>query len=209
MKLNYFITAFVLVALTATSCKKDGGDGPDDFLGTGTMSMKVEGVQHEAASAFVFTAHEPENDYYLVAVTGFFPSEGYTDDDDVADSFIIYLAMTGAQFNNPKGTYNVISEESEIDDQPLVYGLYQVGVGSEDGSTYGIIEADKTVGQLTISDYAIGNQTGIPGLTGKGFTKLQGTFHMNLTGVRNDGSGSSGEVAITEGKFNVRNSFGF
>ena len=89
MKLNYFITVFVLVALTATSCKKDGGDGPNDFLGAGTMTMSVNGDRKEAGSAFVFTAHEPENDYYLVGITGFFTTEGYSDDDDVGDGFHI------------------------------------------------------------------------------------------------------------------------
>ncbi len=207
MKRHYFITAFLLLAITVISCKKDNS-GPDDFLTTGSMSMKVNGVSKEAGTAFVFTAHEPENDYYLVAVTGFFtPNESITDDD--GEAFHIYLYMTGAQFNNPKGTYEVISEESDINNQPLVYGLYQVGIGTETGNTYGIIEANKTVGKLTITDYTIGNQTGIPGLSGRGFTKLQGTFHMNLTGVKNDGSGTADAVAITDGKFNVRNGFGF
>lgn len=207
MKRNYLLTACILLAVTATSCKKNNTD-PGDLLGTGSMSMKVDGVQHEAGSAFVFTAHEPEENVYLVGISGFFTDDGFTDD-DIGDAFHIYLAMTAAQFNNPKGTYDVIAEGSDIVGQPVVYGLYQVGIGTEVGNTYGVIDTDKTVGQLTITAHTIGNQTGILGLSGRGYTNLQGTFHMKLTGVRNDGSGAVDMVTITDGRFNVKNGLGF
>ncbi|HWK57434.1 MAG TPA: hypothetical protein VNQ80_08860 [Parapedobacter sp.] len=208
MKLNYLITTLLLLAITATSCKKNDS-GPGDLLKPGSMSMNVNGDRKEAGSAFVFTAYEPENDYYLVGITGFFTAEGFTDDEEAGDAFHIYMGMTGAQFNSPKGTYDVVAEESDMEGQPTVYALYQVGIGTQAGNTYGIVDADKTVGKLTITDYAIGNQNGIPGISGKGFTKLQGTFNMTLTGVKNDGSGGAGEVVITDGKFSVRNGFGF
>lgn len=208
MRPIYLLASLALLIFVASSCKKD--TTPDPFgLTAGKLSMKADGTLREAETAFVFTAHEEETDHYIVALTGMFNPQGSGSSEDVVDAFYVYMSFTAAQFNNPKGTYDIIALDSDPEGRPLVYATYQVGMGSDAARIYGIAEANKSIGKLTITGFEIGNQTGIPGLSGRGYTKLQGTFQMTLSELKMDGSGFVGEFAITEGKFDVKDQFAF
>ncbi|WP_262249080.1 hypothetical protein [Parapedobacter soli] len=204
MRPIYLFISFVVLIFSAVSCSKTKGPEPLD-LTAGKLSMKVEGTLREADVAYVMTINDEE--HYVVTLTAFFTPLGLKNNDDVTDAFHIYIRFSEAQFNNPKGTWDVVAIDSETGGRPLVYALYQEGVGGETMDLYSIAEADKTVGKLTITDFTIGDQTVIPGVTGRGYTKLAGTFHMDLTEVRTDGTGLGPELAITEGRFDVTNTF--
>lgn len=210
MKILYPIMAFTLFVLFGGSCSKDKEPGPDGNGSLGSqLSMKVEGKPREASVAQIMSIRDEDSENYLVTINAFFTSAGYTENDEVNDMLSFTILFTEAQFNNPKGTYDIIALNHDPEGRALVHVLYQVEVGGDNHRMYSIPEANTSVGKLTITDFAIGNRTGIPGVSGRGYSKLQGTFQMNLTQVNFDGSGFAGELKITDGKFNATPLLGF
>lgn len=205
MRIKRLITALAMLAVIGASCGKDNTPGLDDGngLSSGKISMKVDGVLQETDAAYVFAVNEEDADHYLVSLAGMFTDKNT----EVSNMFTIFMALTPQQFSNPKGTHDVLALNSDPEERSLVYALYQTAVGADNYRHYTIPVANTSVGKLTITDFEIGNQTGIPGVSGKGYTKLKGTFHMNLTELKSGEFG--GEIAITEGKFDVKNKFGF
>lgn len=209
MRPFYLATTILLLIVTTTSCKKENVPDPFD-LSPGSMSMKVDGAPRESEIAFVLTIPEETSGRYVVSITGFFAHPGTTSDDEVTDSFHIYMNLTAAQFRNPKGTYDMIAIENENDGQPVMYALYQVGTGTENAhQVYGMVDNENTKGKVTITDFEISdNITTIPGFPSTtGYTKLQGTFDMKLMGATVAEHGTS--VNITDGKFSVRSQIGW
>lgn len=208
VKPAYLFASLLLLAATAISCKKDGLPGGPLDVSPGTMSMKVDGTMREAESAFVLALPDEESGRHIVTVTAFFTPEGLTSNDEVTDAFNIYLNLSAAQFKNPKGTYDLLYVD-ENDEHSGFYALYQLKMGSDDGyQVYGMTDPENTAGKLTITDFEIGSGlSGIPGVPNvTGYSKLQGTFQMELMGATVPEHGKT--VKITEGKFNVRNQFG-
>ncbi len=207
MKPIYLFAALLFMAATTLSCKKEGLPDPLD-LNASKLSMKVDGTLREAESAIILTLPDEESGRHIVTITAFFTPEGATSNDDVTDAFHIYLNLSAAQFNNPKGTYDLIYTSDDQEPSGF-YALYQVRVGADDGhQVYGLVDHEELVGKLTITDFKIGSNTsGIPGLPNvTGYSNLQGTFQMELMGATTPEQGKS--VSITEGKFNVRSQSG-
>lgn len=203
----YLLACLMVLAGSVVSCKKDRLTNPFD-LEAGTLSMKIDGNLREAESAFVLNVPDEESGRHIVTVTAFFTPEGASGDDEVMDAFHIYLSLSDAEFKNPKGTYDIIYVRDE-NEYSGFYALYQVNLGSGDQhEVYGFVDPEKSVGKLTITDFEIGNGSpSIPGLPSvTGYAKLKGTFQMQLTGATVD---QGKTITITEGKFSVRNQFGF
>lgn len=205
MRPVYLFTSFILF-FVLVSCSKDDVLDPLG-LSPGTLSTKVDGTLRNAESAIVLTLPDEDTGHYIVSVTAFFQPPGTTSDDEVTDAFHIHMNLTESQFKNPKGVYDLMAIHA--DGQLVAYALYQVGLGTEDNyQVYGMIDHEKTVGKVTITDYKIGNDvTFIPGLPAStGYTRLQGTFEMELMGATSNEQ--SKIVKLTEGKFNARNQLG-
>lgn len=189
------------------SCKKNNVDPLFDDT-SGTMTMKIDGVAWKAKMAYVLTAsqEEEEEEVFAVAISGF-SQEGESGE---GDALTIWMALPADKFNNPKGTYDVIAIENGSKGHIPVTAMFNKAVGLETHQTYALTDADGSFGKVTITDFKIGQQTflGQP-IGGQAYTRLKGTFELNLTEVKLDGSGFGRNMSITEGKFDVKSQLNF
>ena len=193
------------LSVIALSCKKDD---PDSLLEDrfGSMTMKIDGAPWSAKMAFVVTASEEEEEIYAVAISGF-ASEEEADD---GDGLTIWMGIPADKFDNPKGTYDVIALDNDPEGRILVTAMFSKALGLETHQVYTVTEANTSFGRITITDFEIGRQTFLGQVIGdKAYTRLKGTFEMNLTELKLDVSGFGGNMAITEGKFDVKNQLNF
>jgi len=197
------------IALTFNvACSKDD-DGPGDQLGrVGTLSMKIDGKLWEADIATIMTVGDQEVEdgedvAYWVNMSGVKVLNAGSD--EAAESISLSLLLTEAGFSNPKRSFpvdsmaemdyghGVILYNNRAESEAQGQGLY-VSMHPED--------TDLSVGNITIKDYEIGNQSFFGQLLGKGYTKLSGTFEAALYSY--DGTDNPPKkITITEGKFNL------
>lgn len=208
MKMKTILTrTLILIGLSAMmlSCKKNNVEELlDDTLGS--MTMKIDGVAWSAKMAYVVTASGEEEDVFAVAISGF-SNEG---DEDEGDALTIWMALPVEKFNNPKGTYDVIAVEDDAGERTMVTAMFNKAMGLETHRMYTVAETSGSFGKITITDFKIGQQTFLGQVIGgKAYTRLKGTFEMNLAELKMDGSGFGGNMAITEGKFDVKNHLNF
>jgi len=206
--LHKIVGVFLLgVALTFNAaCSKDD-DGPGDQLGkAGTLSMNIDGKPWQAEVATIMTlgdtVDEGEEKSYYITINGVKVING---SDEESESISLSLLLTDAGFNNPKRSYPIASmSEADYGYGVIMYNN-EAENDTEGGGTYVSInpeDTDLSVGNLTVKDYEIGNQSFFGQLLGKGYTKLSGTFEAELYSY--DGTDNPPKkIAITEGKFNV------
>ena len=193
------------LSLMVLSCKKDN---PDPLLNDvlGSMTMKIDGQPWSAKMAYVVTAIDPEEeDVFAIAISGF-AHEGEED----GEGLTIWMVLPTNKFENPKGTYDMAAVDSDWEGQGVVWAMYSKSLGTDMQQLYGTAEVDKPLGKLTITDFKIGQQTFLGEVIGgRAYTQLKGTFELNLTELKTDGSGLGETMAITEGKFAVKNQLSF
>src|SRR5690606_14050574 len=193
------LACFVLLAATVVSCKKDEITNPLD-LDAGKLSMKIDGTLREAESAYVLTLPDEHTGRHVVTVTSFFTPDGATDNEEVLDAFHLYLNLSAEEFKNPKGTYDVMLDGENSG----FYALYQLSIGGQEATkVYGVLDPEKAIGKLPITDFKIGDgrgHSGLPNITG--YAMLEGTFQVHLQEVALEDPDA---VTITEGKFKVHN----
>src|SRR5690606_31990940 len=184
-----FAGVFLLGSVLAlnVACSSDD-DGPGDQLGRiGTMSMKIDGKLWEADVATVMTISDEDTEAvgedvgYFVTMTGV--KTVNSGSDEVAESISMSLLLTEVGFNNPKRSYPAANmSETDYGHGIIIFNnqaeIETVGRGVYI-STYPK-DSDQAVGNITVKDYEIGNQSFFGQLLGKGYTKLSGTFDAEL-----------------------------
>lgn len=193
-------TLSVLIVLSFSSCKKKSLD-EDEFGIEGSFQMKVNGTEWKANSAFVSTGSSDGSEY-VVAFTGIRGD----DDDSSAESLNIWMAFSADKFDNPKGTYDVYTIDSDEDIENRMIAIFIKPDGSNPSINYTVSESAQSYGKVTITDFKIGEGKQIgDDFYGKIYTQISGTFEMNLNRLNSDGTGFGSEmIRLSEGKFNVR-----
>lgn len=194
------------IALTFNvACSKDD-DGPGELGAAGTLSMKIDGKLWQADVATIMTlgdtVDEGEETSYYISMNGvkLLNSSG-----EESESISLSLLLTGALFNNPKGSYPIGSMGDADYGHGVIMFNKHIDGETEGGDTYVSMYPDvpeDSVGNITIKDYEVGNQTLFGQVLGKGYTKLSGTFEAELYSY--DGTDNPPKnITITEGKFNL------
>lgn len=200
---NNFIPIILLffALLCFSACSKDNDNGLSRNAG---MSMKLDGKEWQASMTTLFTEeHETSQlgEYYYVYLSGSRIIEKNSNtEDDLVETIGLYINIPASKFRNPKGTYPIILEESEMGH---AWGIFGSSTDLRDATTY--VSGDpnnkkQVVGNLEITGFEIGGQS-ILGHTSdtEGYTKLSGNFHLDVFPMNGAGS----KLKITEGEFNL------
>lgn len=194
-KQHYFATVLAMVGLLIFgACEKDDGR-PD--IGEGSFSMEIDG-QHWGAivsGVSTFDAEEFDDDDELhgamiSAASGTAGEDGYT-------SIMLVLALSEARLHSANGTYSfVLSDDDFVDGRAAaLYTKYHNGV-----ALYAMAE-----GEVTITDFDLGEQTFMGMSMGRGFTYMTGTFRgtLQLAPSEDAPADAPPTLTITNGKFSV------
>lgn len=193
--------AFLLMSMGFVACSNDDGPVQDK---KSKFTMKVDGKEWTSSVYNQFT-EKYNNDkfgtYYVVTIGGQQLKEAST----TSSAITLYVAIPESKFNNPKGSYNLRREKDMgMGDATALYI-----VSSETGQTwYGSVNPAKPteiVGKLEINGFEIGQQKMGGQLGTEGYTKLSGTFKLDVYSPDDSGS----PVRITDGEFNLDNLMGF
>lgn len=192
--------AISLVALSA--CSKDS-DSDDNLTKSGGITMKVDG-ELWSASMTTLISEQQENEefgsYQLVSIMGTRVIDNNSSEvDDIAESITIYIAIPDSKFKNPKGIYPVVwQSSSKLNESTVIFGT---AASLRDAEMYAPSESGQS-GTIEISSFEIGDQKVMGYPTGtQGYTKLSGSFKMDLKPVGTTETNKS--LKIAEGTFNL------
>lgn len=197
-RLCLMVLAFVTLS---TSCSKEG-IGDNGLSGKSGLSMKVDGESWDSWMTTMFTEkHESSEhrEYYLVSLVGSRVIENNSaTEDDFAESITMMIAIPASEFQNPKGTYPIVWESDVALNQ--AWAVFGTSTDIRDATTYGPSPSGQS-GTIEITGFETGQQTILGQPTGlEGYTKLSGTFRMELLPLEKTGN----TLKITEGTFNLK-----
>jgi len=210
MRNNNYIAIILLlfVSLGFSACSKEEDKGLSSK--DAGLSMNVDGREWRATITTLFTEqHETSQlgEYYYVYLSASRIIEKNSNtEDDLAETIGLYINIPASKFRNPKGTYPIILEESEMGH---AWGIFGSSTDIRDATTY--VSGDpnnkkQVVGRLEITDFEIGNQNIFGHVSdSEGYTNLSGSFELDVYPINGDGS----KLKITEGKFNLTGAMNF
>jgi len=173
------------------------------------MSMKVDGVDWKVTMTTLFTKeHETDQGkYYYVYLSGSrIIDKSSNPKEDLVETMGLYINIPASKLRNPKVTYPIIVEESELGH---LWCVFASSTKLRDATIYvsgGPDNLAQSAVTLEITGFEIGNQRVFGrGSDSQGYTKLSGNFQLDIFPM--DGSGS--KLKITEGKFNLSDAFGW
>lgn len=207
MKNNYYILPVLLLAFTFmifTSCSKSDDDINPIAASNAKLSMKVDGEAWTAVMTTLFTEEHETSElgkYYLVYMNGSRIIEKNSQtEDDLVETIGFYINIPANKFKNPKGTYPIILDETEMGH---AWGVFGSSTDLRDATTYisGNPDAsEQSVGSLEITDFETGATHVLGHATGaEGYTKLTGNFKLDVFPM----TGAGSKLKITEGTFNL------
>lgn len=143
-------------------------------------------------------------EYFRVFVGG--QRIGLEGSEDDLSAFSTYITIPKSAFNNPKGSYAIVKESEAKTGQATASYTGGKGSGQTSYASYHPTSPTQSAGAVEITDFEIGEQRVLGQPTGvEGYTKLSGTFQMNLYAVKES---LGAPLKVTEGKFNLRSGRG-
>lgn len=204
-----FICFITIGVSNLISCSKDKVKADDDVISKAGITMKVNGENWESSMTTLLSEEQEKDEfgeYHFVSIVGSrVINKNSQTEDDMAESVTMFIAIPASKFRNPKGTYPVVWESAAKLSQSTA--IFASASTLLDAETY--VPAQKgQSGTVEITGFEIGDQKVMGHPTGtEGYTKLSGTFSMDLRPLNNVDSGKP--LKITEGKFNLSGGLGF
>lgn len=199
------------LALCVSCGEKEDRELPiDDKNDTanGVLKMKVNDADWSAQWAYTITTplDEEEDDYFLVFVTG--ATGEYTAEEDPAgDALSFYIAIPKNKFNNPVGTYKMVSLDYMDEENPAAAVFNKVN--GNQSTVYVSMDKEgegKPVGSISIEKFKIGQQKIMGQDLGQGYLELSGSFTVNeMVGFDGGENPLEETLKLTNGEFDVKN----
>lgn len=175
---------------------------------SGVLKMKVNDADWSAKWAYTITTplDEEEDDHFLVFVTG--ATGEYTSAEDPnGDALSFYIAIPKNKFNNPVGTYKMVSLDYMDEENPAAAVFNKVN-GNQSTIYVSMDKAGegKPVGSISIEKFKIGQQKLLGQDLGQGYLELSGSFTVNeMVGFDGGENPLEETLKLTNGKFDVKN----
>lgn len=202
------VILFLLMIFLLPSCSKNDNDALGDRLGKTSLKMKVNSEEWNSTMNLLVTEEQESGEqekYRYVYISGQrIIKKNSSAADDLVETIGLYINIPESKFNNPKGVYPIILKETKMGHAWSIFGS---STDLRDTTTYVSGESktpEQAVGNLEITDFKIGEQNIFGHSTGKlGYTQLSGNFYLDVYAL----DGTSSSLKITEGKFNISDSF--
>ena len=179
-----------------------------DELAGGMLKMKVNDTDWSAKWAYTITTplDEEEDDHFLVFVTG--ATGEYTSEEDPnGDALSFYIAIPKTKFNNPVGSYKMVSLDYMDEENPAAAVFSKVN--GNQSTVYVSMDKEgegKPVGTISIEKFKIGQQKLLGQDLGQGYLELSGSFTVNeMVGFDGGENPLEETLKLTNGKFDVKN----
>lgn len=192
MKIHLILLSVLLLGACSSDDNSTKDEGP--LLSHASLTMKIDGVPWSTDYAIVQTnmGEATEDEYVMITITGV---NHIGDSDTDFETFGIHIFVDNSDFNNPKGIY--LAPPPFDENIGYSFGLWQV----EDVHYVSVDSNDplRKVGKMEITDFEI-EERSVGGLI---YTSLSGTFEFEMWGTDMETGGQTGNINITEGRFNI------
>lgn len=203
----YFFSSIFFLAIPLLSCNENGSS--DDKVVEKGISMKVNDVKWESmVGTYSMNFPEPDDeakDFIRVNLVGN-NVDINNDASGNSQGLLMTFVIPKSKFNNPKGTYTIYSERTQLPIQECAVALYSESKDDKTITYSSTNEAGKAIGIAHITHFKIGKLPAWMDQSQEGYTELGGTFEMTLYGgtiTSGTDVGGPEKATIKEGQFNL------